>query len=540
MRRVSVVGNSGSGKSTLGRALAARLGVPFVELDAIHHLPGWEPIDVPEFRRTVGGIVDGDGWVIDGNYSAVRDLVWARADTVVWFDLPRRTVMRQVLWRTIRRGVTREELWNGNRERLSTLFRLDPQESLLRWAWTGITSTGSGTRGPRPSAATSSSSASARTGTRPACSTERGARWESSGQVGEGGRQQQYALLDRPFRQRAVAEQQPRLPGWIEAVPAHPEDRQPPREGRRLDRRLVRSAGSHATRCSPAATPAGRSCGRCRASAASSASRRRRYSGRIRRRCRSNSPRARKSAKASWSSAGEPRSASELRLGHRRRPARGGRTSQPSRSPGARVLLAVPAYTTRSGPRPCIAPTGGPVVAVLGVVVVLDDDRAAPLGPAQHRGAGRRGQHARRSATGATGSARARRRPSGQRGRRRRRRGRRGPRPPRCPAARGERRGRRRRPTGPPPRAAVAPRAGEHPDQQARWPGRSRCRSRRCPGCAVGAAHPVEVAGERRPQLGGAAARSSVAEPVVRRLGQHPADRAQPRGARELDTSVRP
>ncbi|WP_327010199.1 adenylate kinase [Dactylosporangium sp. NBC_01737] len=136
MRRVSVVGNSGSGKSTLGKALAARLGVPFVELDAIHHLPGWQPIDVTEFRKKVGEITEGDGWVIDGNYSAVRDLVWSRADTVIWFDLPRRTVIRQVLWRTIRRGVTREELWNGNRERLTSLFRLDPEVSLLRWSWT--------------------------------------------------------------------------------------------------------------------------------------------------------------------------------------------------------------------------------------------------------------------------------------------------------------------------------------------------------------------------------------------------------------------
>ncbi|MFF5233157.1 shikimate kinase [Dactylosporangium sp. NPDC000521] len=133
---MSVVGNSGSGKSTLGKALAARLGVPFVELDAIHHLAGWQPIAVPEFRRKVGELAAGDGWVIDGNYSAVRDLVWARADTVIWFDLPRRTVIRQVLWRTIRRGVTRQELWNGNREHLGNLFRLDPQKSLLRWCWT--------------------------------------------------------------------------------------------------------------------------------------------------------------------------------------------------------------------------------------------------------------------------------------------------------------------------------------------------------------------------------------------------------------------
>ncbi|MEV4136336.1 shikimate kinase [Dactylosporangium sp. NPDC049742] len=133
---MSVVGNSGSGKSTLGKALATRLGVPFVELDAIHHLPGWQPIDVTAFRKQVGELADGDGWVIDGNYSAVRDLVWARADTVIWFDLPRRTVMRQLLWRTLRRGVTRQVLWNGNREHLGNLFRLDPQRSILRWCWT--------------------------------------------------------------------------------------------------------------------------------------------------------------------------------------------------------------------------------------------------------------------------------------------------------------------------------------------------------------------------------------------------------------------
>ncbi|UWZ59986.1 AAA family ATPase [Dactylosporangium aurantiacum] len=131
-----MVGNSGSGKTTLGRALAARLGVPFVELDAIHHLAGWTPIDVDEFRKIVEELAAGDGWVIDGGYSAVLDLVWARADTVVWFDLPRRTVVRQVLWRTIRRGVTRQVLWNGNRERLTSLLRLDPERSLLRWAWT--------------------------------------------------------------------------------------------------------------------------------------------------------------------------------------------------------------------------------------------------------------------------------------------------------------------------------------------------------------------------------------------------------------------
>lgn len=77
--------------------------MPFVELDAIYHQPGWQPLRAEEFHRRVGSIVAGAGWVIDGNYSAVRDVVWMRADTVIWFDLPRRTVMRQILMRTLRR-----------------------------------------------------------------------------------------------------------------------------------------------------------------------------------------------------------------------------------------------------------------------------------------------------------------------------------------------------------------------------------------------------------------------------------------------------
>jgi adenylate kinase family enzyme len=135
VRRVSVVGNSGSGKSTLARRLAAALGVPCLELDSVFHLPGWQELPRQEFQRLVTARVSADGWVVDGNYSAVRDIVWARADTVVWLDPPKRTVMRQVTWRTVRRAVTRQELWNGNREPLSNFLRWAPDESIISWAW---------------------------------------------------------------------------------------------------------------------------------------------------------------------------------------------------------------------------------------------------------------------------------------------------------------------------------------------------------------------------------------------------------------------
>jgi adenylate kinase family enzyme len=138
VRRVSVVGNSGSGKSTLARRIATAIGAPYVELDAIHHLPGWEPIDRREFERKVEEATAGDTWVVDGNYRSMvaEGPVWRRADTVVWLDLPRRQVMRQVTARTLRRLLTREELWNGNREPLRNLYRWDPHRSIIRWAWT--------------------------------------------------------------------------------------------------------------------------------------------------------------------------------------------------------------------------------------------------------------------------------------------------------------------------------------------------------------------------------------------------------------------
>ncbi len=138
MRRVSVVGNSGSGKTTLARDLAGALGVDHVELDALYHGPGWTEPTREEFQARVAAALDGaaGGWVACGNYSAVRtDVVWPRADTVVVLDLPKHVVMQRVVRRTLRRTLTREELWNGNREPLSNLYRLDPERNIIRWSW---------------------------------------------------------------------------------------------------------------------------------------------------------------------------------------------------------------------------------------------------------------------------------------------------------------------------------------------------------------------------------------------------------------------
>ena len=134
MKRVTIIASaSGSGKTTVARRLAALLGVPHVELDALHHRAGWREATADELRREVEPIVATNGWVVDGVYrSKLGDLTLERADTVVWLDLPRRVWLPRLVRRTVRRVVLREELWNGNRESLrSVLFGRD---SLIRFA----------------------------------------------------------------------------------------------------------------------------------------------------------------------------------------------------------------------------------------------------------------------------------------------------------------------------------------------------------------------------------------------------------------------
>ena len=120
VRRVAIIASaSGCGKTTFGRALAARLEIPYHELDAIHWRSGWRETDPAALRRHVEPLVAGDAWVIDGSYRGkLGDLVLEAADTVVWLDLPRRVWLARLVRRTLRRIMLREELWNGNRESL--------------------------------------------------------------------------------------------------------------------------------------------------------------------------------------------------------------------------------------------------------------------------------------------------------------------------------------------------------------------------------------------------------------------------------------
>ena len=134
MWRIVVVGSSGSGKSTLAHELSTRLAVPHVDLDALHWGPDWTSTPTEILRPRVEAAISGDAWVVSGNYSALRDSIWPRADTLIWLDYPMPVVMLQVVRRTIRRCITKELLWSNNVETWQKSFFCG--DSIIVWAWT--------------------------------------------------------------------------------------------------------------------------------------------------------------------------------------------------------------------------------------------------------------------------------------------------------------------------------------------------------------------------------------------------------------------
>jgi adenylate kinase family enzyme len=132
-KKLIIVGTTSSGKSTLAELLAIKLKLKFVELDALYWQPNWVGTPDDEFAAKVDEATSGERWVIAGNYSRTRPITWPRAEAVIWLDYSFPVVFWRLFTRTIRRGITQEELWNGNRERFWWHLKLWSDESLFHW-----------------------------------------------------------------------------------------------------------------------------------------------------------------------------------------------------------------------------------------------------------------------------------------------------------------------------------------------------------------------------------------------------------------------
>ena len=132
--RCVVVGTSGSGKSTFARELASKARLHYVELDKLYWAANWTPRHASEFQQAVQRETECERWVVDGNYSAMREAFWPRATHVVWLNFSRTVVFSRIIRRTFKRAITQEELWDGNRESLRKA--LLSKQSILLWSFT--------------------------------------------------------------------------------------------------------------------------------------------------------------------------------------------------------------------------------------------------------------------------------------------------------------------------------------------------------------------------------------------------------------------
>lgn len=131
-QRIVVVGTTGCGKTTLAQQVGAKLGLPHTELDALNWGPNWTAAPRELFRERAAQVTDAESWIVDGNYSPVRDIVWGRAETLLWLDYSLPLILWRLTKRSLRRIFAQEELWGVNRESFRAQFL--SRDSLYLWA----------------------------------------------------------------------------------------------------------------------------------------------------------------------------------------------------------------------------------------------------------------------------------------------------------------------------------------------------------------------------------------------------------------------
>ncbi|MFC1841712.1 adenylate kinase [Candidatus Dependentiae bacterium] len=131
MKRIVIVGSIGAGKSSLAKVLSKKLHIEHIELDNLFWLPEWNIRPAEEVKELAAKKIDKPAWIICGNFSFLRPLIWPKADTVVWLDYP----FLLCFWRTLKRSfiniIKRRKCCNGNQETFGRLFF--SKNSILLW-----------------------------------------------------------------------------------------------------------------------------------------------------------------------------------------------------------------------------------------------------------------------------------------------------------------------------------------------------------------------------------------------------------------------
>lgn len=133
VKRINIVGTSGSGKSYFGRSLANKISAKFIGVDELFWLPNWQARGDEDFFNLLENELDCESWVLDGNYHKTEFIKWKNVDAIIWIDLPFWRNFQQVFIRSLKRCISKKEIWpgSGNYESFSQTFF--SKHSILWW-----------------------------------------------------------------------------------------------------------------------------------------------------------------------------------------------------------------------------------------------------------------------------------------------------------------------------------------------------------------------------------------------------------------------
>lgn len=129
MKRVVIVGSPGAGKSTFAAKLAKIAGLPLVHLDYYYHETGKNYYeDKAAWVKRVKELMAEDSWIMDGNYSSTIPERFARADTIIYFDVTRQKALQGVVKRRLKyRNKQRPDMPDDWKEKANLEF--------LKYVW---------------------------------------------------------------------------------------------------------------------------------------------------------------------------------------------------------------------------------------------------------------------------------------------------------------------------------------------------------------------------------------------------------------------
>lgn len=136
-KRIAIIGLPGSGKSTFAIKLGKVLNIPVHHLDK-HMFDGRKKRKKEEFLAIKEPLLRKNAWVIEGCSFSTLEMRFARANTVIYFDLPRMLC----IWRVCKRLFTCDQhftetgclnginwalikyIWNFNRDKQQSIEKL--------------------------------------------------------------------------------------------------------------------------------------------------------------------------------------------------------------------------------------------------------------------------------------------------------------------------------------------------------------------------------------------------------------------------------